>query len=519
VGLVLGIDIGTTAVKAIALDGDGGVASRAAATHDLSAPAPGWAEADPRAWWANLAACVRHVGRDVALDDVAAVGVSGMVPALVLLGAGDRLLRPSIQQNDARTGEEIAALRARLDGGAFFAATGQPWSQQLVAPRLCWLARHEPAVVRAIRRVLGSYDYATWRLSGEWSLEQNWALESGLWDARSRRWYAPMLEAAEIDAGWLPPVRAPHEVVGRVTPGAAAETGLRAGTPVIAGSADHVAAALAAGAGPGELVLKIGGAGDVLLAVDRFAPDPRLYIDYHDVPGTFLLNGCMATSGSLVKWFAAAFARDLEGDDALARLDGEAAGAPAGSDGLVVLPYFLGEKTPVLDPAARGVFFGLTLSHGRGHLHRALLEAVAYGFRHHVEVLEAAGHRIGSVRVVDGGARSPLWRQIVADVLERPVRYGPGGDLGSAHGVARVAGVAAGLWGWGDGLPSRARDLVHEPAALNAAAYRDRYGIYRGLYERLAPEFARAARQVAGGAPPAPGEAGDGPARAGRRAR
>ena len=373
--VALGLDIGTTAVKAIALDEEGRVVARAGAAHDLMTPHPGWAEGDPDAWWTNAVACIRRVGQDVPLAEVASVGVSGMVPALVLLGAGNRPLRPSIQQNDGRTGEEIAALRERLDDEAFFAATGQPFSQQLIGPKLLWLARHESAVAGAIRRVLGSYDYVTWRLAGEWSLEQNWALESGLWDVRRRDWYRPALHAAGIDEDWLAPVRAPHEVVGGVTRGAARETGLSAGTPVVAGSADHVAAALAAQAAPGEVVLKIGGAGDVLFAVDRFAPDPRLYIDYHDVPGLFLLNGCMATSGSLVKWLAAECARELgAGEDAYARLDAEAAATPAGSDGLVALPYFLGEKTPLFDPAARGVFFGLTLSHRRGHLHRALLE-------------------------------------------------------------------------------------------------------------------------------------------------
>jgi len=164
--------------------------------HDLLTPHPGWAESDPDAWWANAVACIRRVGQDVPLAEVASVGVSGMVPALVLLGAGNHPLRPSIQQNDGRTGEEIAALRARLDGDAFFAATGQPFSQQLIGPKLLWLARHESAVAGAIRRVLGSYDYVTWRLAGEWSLEQNWALESGLWDARQRDWYRPALHAA-----------------------------------------------------------------------------------------------------------------------------------------------------------------------------------------------------------------------------------------------------------------------------------------------------------------------------------
>ena len=300
----------------------------------------------------------------------------------------------------------------------------------------------------------------------------------------------PGLDAAKIEEAWLGPVRAPHEVVGGVTSRAARETGLRAGTPVVAGSADHVAAALAAGAARGELVLKIGGSGDVLLAIDRFAPDPRLYIDYHDVPGLFLLNGCMATSGSLVKWLAAECARDLgAGEAAYARLDAEAEAVPAGSDGLVALPYFLGEKTPLFDPSARGVFFGLTLSHRRAHLHRALLEAVAYGFRHHVEVLEAGGHRFAGVRIMDGGARSALWRQIVADVLGHAVTHARRRPRQRARRRAG-GGRRRRAVGLEDAPRAAAPAAVHEPDPASGARYREPHGVYRDLYARLAPAFA-----------------------------
>jgi xylulokinase len=476
---VLGLDIGTTAVKAIALDEGGRVVATTSVAHDGAAPHPGWAEGDPEAWWRNAVEAVRRIGAAAPLDEVAILGVSGMVPALICLDADGRVLRPSIQQNDARAAEEIEALRAVLPAD-FHAATGQPISQQLVLPRLAWLRRHEPDVYRRIRRLQGSYDLITHRLTGEWSLERNWALEAGFWDARCGAPYGPAFAATETPAEWLPPVREPTEVVGGVTAAAAAATGLRAGTPVIAGSADHVAAALTAGTGPGELVLKIGGGGDVLYGVPRFAPDPRLYIDYHDVPGQFLLNGCMVASGLLVKWFADVFAPDLgAGEDRYARLDAEAAPIPAGAGGLVVLPYFLGEKTPIFDAAARGLIAGLSLGHGRGHLFRAVLEAVAYGFRHHVDVLVEAGHPIRRIRIMDRGARSALWRQIVADVLGRSIEYAPGADLGSAFGVAWVAGVAVGIWGWT--LPTGPAGAVHHAAPERAARYDESYRWYREL--------------------------------------
>jgi xylulokinase len=479
---VLGLDIGTTAVKAIALDEAGRAVATASVAHDGSTPRPGWAEGDPERWWANAVEAVRRLGAETALDGVGMVGVSGMVPALICLDHAGRVLRPSIQQNDARTAAEIVALRASLPAEDFLAATGQPISQQLVLPRLLWLRRHEPDVYRRIRRILGSYDLVTHRLTGEWSLERNWALESGFWDARRHDWYPPAFAAVATPEAWLPPVRAAHDVVGVVTPTAAAATGLRAGTPVIAGSADHVAAALAAGSGPGELVLKIGGGGDVLYGVDRFAPDPRLFIDYHDLPDRFLLNGCMVASGLLVKWFADVFGRDLgPGEDRYARLDAEAAPTPPGADGLVVLPYFLGEKTPIFDAEARGMISGLTLGHGRGHLFRAMLEAVAYGFRHHVDVLLEGGHPIRSIRIMDRGARSPLWRQIVADVLGRSIEYAPGADLGSAFGVAWVAGVAQGAWGWTRPPEPADAGAVHHPVPERTARYDALYRRYLEL--------------------------------------
>ena len=477
---VLGLDIGTTAVKAIALDEVGRAVATASVAHDGHTPHPGWAEGDPERWWANAVEAMRRLRAETPLDGVGMVGVSGMVPALICLDAAGRVLRPSIQQNDARTSAEIVALRASLSAGDFLAATGQPISQQLVLPRLLWLRRHEPDVYRRIDRLLGSYDLVTHRLTGEWSLERNWALESGFWDGRRHGWYEPAFAAVGTPEAWLPPVRAAHEVVGAVTPAAAASTGLRAGTPVIAGSADHVAAALAAGSGPGELVLKIGGGGDVLYGVDRFAPDPRLFIDYHDVPDRFLLNGCMAASGLLVKWFAEVFAPDLgSGEDHYARLDAEAAPTPPGADGLVVLPYFLGEKTPIFDADARGMISGLTLGHRRAHLFRAMLEAVAYGFRHHVDVLVEGGHAIRSIRIMDRGARSPLWRQIVADVLGRSIEYAPGADLGSAFGVAWVAGVALGAWGWS--RPREPAGAVHHAVPERTARYDTLYRRYREL--------------------------------------
>ena len=311
---------------------------------------------------------------------------------------------------------------------------------------------------------------------------------------------------AGIDMAKLPPVRASHEVVGTVQAEAARATGLTEGTAVVAGVADHVASAFTAGvARPGDLLVKFGGAGDVLYGLDALTTDPRLFIDHHVVPGAYYLNGCMATSGSLVKWFVRTFAgadataAAAAGRSVYALLDEAAADVPAGADGIVVLPYFLGEKTPIHDPHARGTIVGLDLHHERRHLFRAVLEAVAFGFRHHVDVLEERGLAVHRVLASDGGAASDLWLQITADVLGQPVQR-VAGHTGSSLGAAFVAGRALGLFGaWSDIERFVGSGATFVPDGHAHRVYDAYYALYRETYERLRPMFPRlaAARDVA----------------------
>ena len=502
--LLLGLDIGTSSVKAVVCAADGRVLCQVSAANTLLASAPGWAEQDTAEWWTNAVATIRQclAHPDVSADEIAAVGVTGMLPALLLLGADGAPLRPSIQQNDARAQAEIETLAAAVGSDAFFATTGATLSQQSIGPRLLWLQAHEPDVWAKTRTLLGSYDFINFRLTGVLGVEQNWALESGLYDLHRRQWSPDLLAAAHTPASFLPPIHAAHEIIGAVTAAVARETGLRAGTPVVAGSADHIGAALAAGVtGDGDLLVKIGSAGDILYCCDEPVLDRRLYIDYHDVPGKYLLNGCMATSGSLLRWYVQQFCPDVlaeaqaAGTSAYALLDARATALPPGSERLVVLPYFLGEKTPLLDPTARGVFLGLTLFHTRDHLYRAILEAVAYGFRHHVDVLRERGCEPRRVLISEGGAASALWRQITADVLQRPVTY-LRDNPGSALGAAFVAGIGVGVFASWDVITRFvAVEGVTAPNPANAAVYDEMYAIYRDAYEHLKPEFKRLAGQ------------------------
>lgn len=492
--ITLGLDIGTTSTIGILIDTAGHALATAERPATLRSPHPGWAEADPEEWWRNSCGICHELLATARLDPraVAGVGVTGMLPALVALDPAGRPVRPSIQQSDARAGAEVEALRHEVDEAAFLARTGNGLNQQLLAPKLRWLARHEPGARGRIATVLGAYDLIVHRLTGALSVERNWALEAGFLELASGRPAADLLALAGLGEDQVPPVRDGQEVVGGVTAEASALTGLAVGTPVVAGCADHIASAFVAGARePGDCLLKFGGAGDILLATPSPRPDPRLFLDYHIVPGLLMPNGCMAASGSVLGWFRTR----LGGGRSYAELDALAAASPPGARGLVALPYFLGEKTPLHDPAARGALVGLGLHHEPGDLWRALLEAVVMGFRHHLEVAREIGYPVTRLLASDGGARSGVWMRIAADALGMPVQLLEG-HPGSCLGAAFVAAIGVGALERWDEIARFVRPAgTVEPDPAAAGAYEALFRDYREAYERLRPIMARRAAQ------------------------
>ena len=491
---LLGLDIGTTSTIGILIDTEGGVLATASRPSALVSRHANWAEEDTELWWSNVCALVPDLLQSAGLEAsaIAAVGVTGMVPTVILLDDSGRPLRPSIQQNDARAVDEIEELKRRIDGDDWFRRTGGSINQQVVAPKLLWLASHEPECFRQTRTVMGSYDYVTYRLTGEASIEGNWALEAGFYSLAQGGLDEELVRLGGISPDQLPPLRASGEPAGTVTQRAAEETGLVPDTPVVTGCADHIASAFVAGAcDQGDLVVKFGGAGDIMLTCERPVTDSRMFIDFHIVPGLYVSNGCMAASGSVLNWIVAQLGQEEAEVARAARqtphawLDDRARDLPPGAGGLVLLPYFLGEKTPLHDPRAKGTLVGLGLHHELRHIWRAALESVAFGFRHHMDVFEEMDCDVGRVLVCDGGAASGLWMQITADVLERPVERlldHPGSSLGAAF----VAGMGTGALDDWSAIGRYARcDRVFEPDASRTEAYRNAYGIYRDLYRRL----------------------------------
>lgn len=486
--LVMGIDVGTTAIKVIVLrvktKSSFDIVKVASISHDLISTQHGWAEEDANVWRENLYSILSSLSKEIDFSFLDSISVTGMVPALILLDEKCRPLRYSIQQNDMRSEKEIEYLKEKLEkDNSYFLLTGSHVNSQHIAPRLLWLKNHESEIVSQVTHILGSYDYIRFLLTGNIFIEYNWALESGLYSLEGQL-LEDVFSLTGCDKKILPPVIKSYEEAGVISKEASAMTGLPEGIKVYAGTADHVASAFATGAREnGDLVLKLGGAGDILLSLDHLVLDDRLFIDYFcSSHCPFVLNGCTAASGSLIKWFKNEFGGDFE------ELDKKAGTISAGSAGLVVLPYVLGEKTPIFDPNAKGVIFGLKLSHTKAHIYRAILESVAYAFRHHVDVFKEAGIVIKTVYITNGGSTSPLWRQIMADVLGCEVNYIEK-NPGSCIGAAFIAGIANNVFDEDVILDFVSQKKISYPNRKNKDIYDERYYVYRKLYPALKDLF------------------------------
>ena len=481
---VIGVDIGTTAVKAVLVSSEGYIIDEVREAHDLISLKPGWAEENAADWWRNTIAALRKLKEHSPdlFSRVECVGITGMLPAIVMLDEDGEPVRNTIQQNDARSVEQIRFITERLDQEELFRLTGGYTNQQHILPRMMWVRDNEPDVFARMRWVMGSYDYIVYKLTGVRSIEMNWAVESGLFDIRKQVWLTDMMEQFSFDPSWFPQVNPSMSIIGTVTAEAAALCGLKEGTAVIAGSADHVASTLSAGIiNEGDLLIKFGGGGDILYCTEEIVTCPQLFFDYHIVPDRWLINGCMAASGSLVKWYLGDILDNYSGDS-LKELDREASLLPPASDGLIVLPYFLGEKTPIFDPEARGMLFGLTLSHTKAHIFRAILESVIYGFRHHIDIIRDLGYEPGHIIATNGGSRSSFWCQIAADVLDQEIKAYPS-HPGSALGTAFLAGMASGAFTSWDQIHLFLQDCrIYTPDPDAVKIYRKSYEIYRKLY-------------------------------------
>ena len=488
--MLLGVDIGTTGVRAAVVDRDGRIVADAAEPCPATLPRAAHAEIDAERWWLVVGQLTRRLAHTVPLASVEGIGVVGQAPTAVLVDDGGEPTGPAILWLDVRAASEARALDAALGPGRAEAIGGNRMHAYWLGPKLAWIRRHAPARLDRARWVLQSHAFVVQRLTGEAACDRSTAmLCAPLFDARAQAWSAEGCAAAGVDPRLLPPVVRAHDVVGTVTRAAAAATGLREGTPVVAGGGDFAASALGAGVfEEGEACLMLGTAGNLLLPRREPVFDARLINSAHVGKDRWLLLGG-TLCGAALEWFRGACAPDVPWD----ALDREAAAIAVGADGLTVLPYFQGERTPIWDEGARAVFFGATLQHGRGHLYRAVLDGIAASFRHCLAVAAESGLRCTEVIATNGAGRSPLLRQALADALEVPLTWiGDGG--GTVLGAAVLAGMGTGVWP-DAAVARRARGAAtrvarHTPDPRASAAFRALLDRRADLYEALRGQFA-----------------------------
>jgi xylulokinase len=487
---MLGLDIGTTGARALAVDESGQVLASASAEYPLYSPRPGWTEQHPEDWWQATRKVLASVAAALP-GQVASLGLTGQMHGAVFLDSEDSVIRPALLWNDQRTASQCTQITNRLGRDRLMAIAGNPALTGFQAPKLLWLREIEPANYRRIAHVLLPKDYIRLRLTGEFATDASDASGTLLLDLRERKWSAEILEALEVPRDWLPTVYEGPEETGRLRADVSNELGLPAGTPIAAGGGDNAAAAV--GCGIVEVGLassSIGTSGVLFAYTPQFMPDPsgRLHAFCHAVPDAYHLMGVTLSAGGSLRWW-----RHVLGDrhsyDALIEL---AASAPLGSEGLLFLPYLTGERTPHSDPSARGAFFGLTTRHDVAHLTRAVLEGVVYSLDDCLEIMNGLGIGVTQVRAIGGGARSSLWRQIQADVYGVPV-HRTRVEEGPAYGAALLAGVAVGQFRSVQEACSviQLRPEVAEPEPSRTELYRRYRDAYRALYPATAGVMSR----------------------------
>lgn len=494
-GYLLGVDIGTYESKGVLTTTDGRVVCTRVKPHRLHIPRPGWAEHDAEQdWWGDLCALTRGILEEsgVPPGSILALGCSAIGPDMLPVDAGCRPLRPAVLYGiDTRATQEIADLEAMLGREAVFRRCGTVLSAQSVGPKILWLRRNEPQTYGGAHRFVGATTFLVARLTGRYVIDRyTCASFDPMYDPASGRWAEDMCGPI-VEPERLPEIAWTTDIAGLVTKEAARQTGLAAGTPVIVGTIDAAAEAVSVGVvAPGEMMLMYGTTLFMIEVLDRRVTHPRLWSAPYLFPGTHAMMAGMATSGALTKWFRDNFARELvdherrDGTNAYAALAAEAKTAPAGAGGLIVLPYFSGERTPINDPLARGVVFGLTLAHSRAHVYRALLESVGYGIRHHLDVLGECGAAPRVLRSVGGGTKNPLWLQVVSDICGRPQEV-PSITTGAAYGDAFLAGLGAGVFPSHEAIRTWVQDVRRvEPDPAAVSRYEPLYGMYLDLYRR-----------------------------------
>jgi xylulokinase len=488
----LGIDIGTGGSRALLVDERGVVRAGYTSAHeDIIMHKPLWAEQRPENWWDAAVDAIRGVLAKAGVPGsaVRGIGLSGQMHGLVMLDSAQQVIRPSLIWCDQRSQQQVDAVNARIGKEKILEYIANPVLTGFTLPKLLWVRDNEPGSFDRMRKMLLPKDYVRFRLTGEFASEVSDASGTALFDVVRRGWSYEMMDALELDRSILPTCYESPDVTGQVTPEVARLTGLEAGTPVVGGGGDQAAGAVGNGiVEAGVVSCTLGTSGVVFAHMEKVAYDPagRVHTFCHAVPGKWHVMGVTQGAGLSLQWFRNQLAPGADYD----ALAGEAATAPAGCTGLFWLPYLMGERTPHLDAQARGGWVGLTARHTRADLVRAVLEGVSYSQRDCLDIVASLGVPVSSVRASGGGAKSPFWRKLLADVLDKRVVTLETQE-GSAYGAALLAVAGNGEFG---SVPDVCRNAIREtdsvsPDAPTAALYQKGVGIYRDLYPALKPSF------------------------------
>jgi xylulokinase len=488
----IGIDVSTTATKALLMDEQGMVIAVASENYAFETPHPLWSEQHPDLWWQGTVESIRAILLNSGIDPAAVqgIGLTGQMHGLVLLDKTGRVVRPAILWNDQRTGVQCDEIRSRLGKERLIKITGNDALTGFTAPKILWIQEKEPDNWNQTRHILLPKDFVRYKLTGHFGTDKAGGAGTLLFNIEERDWSEEVLEALQIPAKYLPKTYEGPEITGELTKEASALTGLPAGIPVVAGGGDQAAQAVGVGAVvPGIIALTLGTSGVVFATVKEpfIESEGRLHAFCHAVPNRWHLMGVMLSAAGSLRWYRDSFAPGLDFDTLL----NPVADIPEGSEGLLFLPYLTGERTPYPDPLARGAFVGLTVRHTQAHMIRAVLEGVAYGIRDNFELIKSAGLReIEQVRVSGGGARSNLWRQILADVLSVKL-VTVNSTEGAAFGAALLSGVGNGIW---SDVEMACRSIVkitgeNDPDPSKTHRYHSMYNLYRNLYPALRETF------------------------------
>ena len=488
--LFLGLDVGTSGVKGILVDGAGAVVASATTPLTLATPQPGWAEQDPDAWWGATLASIRDLLAAIpgAGARVAGIGISGQMHSSVFLDRAGQVIRPALLWCDGRTTAECREITERVGGEARLRdLASNPALEGFTLPKVLWLRNHEPAAFARLATVLLAKDYVRYRLTGALASEPSDASATLMYDTARLRWSEEIMGAVDLPMSLLPAVGGSAEPLGAVSAAIAAMTGLPAGTPVVGGGADNACGAAGVGVvTPGEAVTSWGTSGTVLAPTSEPRVDPglRAHTFCHVVPGTWYLMGVVLSAGGAFAWYRDQLARELAGDgDANARLNDEAAAVPRGADGVTFLPYLQGERTPHRDASARGAFLGLSLAHSRAHLTRAVLEGVCFALRDSLTILQELGMAPSQLLLTGGGARSAFVRRLQAEVFGLPVTT-VNREEGPAYGAALLGAVGAGAFPSvaAAAAATLARSPEERPDPAAHRAYEGPYARFRASY-------------------------------------